>query len=200
MFLILFLYCNSSFTRILTLAQLWTANTCIHLIHIINFCYLFRFFALQNRKVPVNLRKKKVVGPPGQIALNINASQPQSAFSVLLGKYSSTSEKIIHFHHIIYNEQNHYSAQTGMFTCVIPGVYQFSFVCMSYSSAKSMDLWCNNNVVLHSYPFHQGGRLMASGDTVLQLEVGDKVWVESKAGISGLSTKSYFSGHMVFAV
>ncbi|XP_074546416.1 protein HP-25 homolog 2-like [Halichoeres trimaculatus] len=87
-----------------------------------------------------------------------------------------------------------------MFTCVIPGVYQFSFVCISYSSAGSMDLWCNNKVVLHGYPVHQGGRHTASGDTVLRLEEGDRVWVEAKEGMKGLSTKSYFSGHLLYAV
>lgn len=111
-----------------------------------------------------------------------------------------TSEKIIHFRHIVYNEQNHYSAETGMFTCAIPGVYQFSFVFMAYSGAGSMDLHCNDKVVLHSYPIYQGGRLLASGETVLQLQLGDKVWVEARDGISGLSTKSHFSGHLVFIV
>lgn len=87
-----------------------------------------------------------------------------------------------------------------MFTCVIPGVYQFSFFCISYSNAASMDLWCNDKVVLRGYPVHQGGRHAASGDIVLRLKVGDRVWLEAKEGTKGLSTKSYFSGHLVFAV
>lgn len=87
-----------------------------------------------------------------------------------------------------------------MFTCVIPGIYQFSFLCITYNSAGSMDLLCNNKVVLHGYPVHQGGRRTASGDTMLRLEKGDRVWLEAKEGTKGLSTKSYFSGHLMFAV
>ncbi|XP_041667717.1 protein HP-25 homolog 2-like [Cheilinus undulatus] len=139
-------------------------------------------------------------GPPGPTSLNLNASQPKSAFSVLLGKYISTSDRIIHFHQIIYNEQNHYSPESGMFTCVIPGVYQFSFVCISYNGVVSMDLWRNNRVVLNSYHTYQGGRHLASGDTVMLLKAGDRVWVEAIDGSSSLSSKSYLSGHLVFTV
>lgn len=138
-------------------------------------------------------------GPPGPPAVSINATQPQSAFSIRLGEYNPSSEKIIHFRQVIYNEQNHYNMQTGLFTCVIPGVYQFSFLCTSFTGAGSVDLWRNKQLVLHGLKEYQGGHRLSSGDTVLRLEKGDKVWLEASDGTSGLSTKSFFSGHLLFA-
>lgn len=101
---------------------------------------------------------------------------------------------------MIYNEQNHYSTKTGLFTCVTPGVYQFSFLCTSFISAGSVDLWCNKKLVLRSFKVYLGGRHMSSGDMVLRLQTGDKVWLEATAGTTGLSTKSFFSGHLLFAL
>lgn len=41
---------------------------------------------------------------------------------------------------------------------------------------------------------------MSSGDMVLKLEEGDTVWLEASDGTTGLSTKSFFSGHLLFPV
>ncbi|XP_059213553.1 eosinophil peroxidase [Centropristis striata] len=140
------------------------------------------------------------VGPPGLPALNTNATQPQSAFSVRLGEYNPSSENIIRFRQVVYNQQHHYSTTTGQFTCAIPGVYQFSFLVTSFISAGNVDLICNNVVVLRSFKVYQGGHHLASGDTVVQLALGDRVWLEATDGSTGLSTKSYFSGHLLFVV
>lgn len=87
-----------------------------------------------------------------------------------------------------------------MFTCVIPGVYQFSFHCMSFTDAGSVNLWRNKEMVLRSFKVYVGGLHLSSGDIVLRLQTGDKVWLEVTDGTNGLSTKSYFSGHLLFAV
>ncbi|KAI3362364.1 hypothetical protein L3Q82_012664, partial [Scortum barcoo] len=131
-------------------------------------------------------------GPPGPAALNISASQPQSAFSVLLGEYNPFPERTVHFCQVIYNEQNHYSTKTGLFTYVIPGVYEFSFLCTSFIGAGTVDLWCNNKVVLCSFKVYQGPHHLSSEDTLLHLEKGDKVWLDTSEGTTGLSTKSFF--------
>ncbi|XP_069016452.1 protein HP-25 homolog 1-like [Embiotoca jacksoni] len=126
--------------------------------------------------------------------------QPQSAFSVRLGEYNPSSDKIIRFRHIVYNEQNHYSPQTGLFTCVIPGLYQFSFLCSAFVDVGSAELLHNNELVQHSFKVSEGGRYLSSGDAVLRLQTGDKVWLEATDGITGLTTTSFFSGHLLFAV
>lgn len=139
-------------------------------------------------------------GPPGPAAPSNNATQLHSAFSVRLGDYNPSSEKIIRFRQVIYNGQSHYSTQTGQFTCAIRGVYQFSFVCTSFFPIGSVDLWRNGELVLHGFKVYQGGRQTTTGDTVLQLEPGDRVWMEAGEGTNGLSTNSFFSGHLLFAV
>lgn len=62
-----------------------------------------------------------------------------------------------------------------------------------------VDLKVNSKQVLRGFKVYQGGSHLSSGDTLLQLEAGDKVWLEASSGTIGLSTKSYFSGHLVFA-
>lgn len=63
-----------------------------------------------------------------------------------------------------------------------------------------MDLWLNGKVVLQSFKIYQGGRHMSSGDMVLWLKTGDKVWLQAANGTTGMSTKSFFSGHMLYGV
>lgn len=87
-----------------------------------------------------------------------------------------------------------------MFTCAIPGVYQFSFLCTSFTSAGSVNLWKNKVVVFRSFRVYQGGHHLSSGDTVLRLKTGDKVWLEATYGNTVMSTKSFFSGHMLYAL
>ncbi|KAJ4926074.1 hypothetical protein JOQ06_008258 [Pogonophryne albipinna] len=132
-------------------------------------------------------------------ALPSNASLSNSAFSVRLGEYSPSSERIIRFQEVIYNKQGQYSTETGQFTCVIPGVYQFSFLCKSFLSSGNVDLIRNNKVALRSFKVFLGGLHMSAGDMLLWLGAGDKVWLEASGGTVGLSTESYFSGHWLYA-
>lgn len=135
-------------------------------------------------------------GPPGPPASLINSTQPQSAFSVVLGKNRS-SEKTLHFFNIVYNKQHHYDPHSGLFTCIIPGVYQFSFLCISYISRTTVNLCHNDTVVLHSFKAFVG-RYLLTGNVVLKLETGDTVKLESSRGSAGLSSRSFFTGHLLF--
>ncbi|XP_029300338.1 eosinophil peroxidase-like isoform X1 [Cottoperca gobio] len=138
-------------------------------------------------------------GPPGPPDLNISASQEQSAFSVRLGKYKPSSKRIIRFRQVVYNKQSNYSTETGLFTCVIPGVYQFSFLCKSFVSSEKVRR--NNKLVLRSLKVYQRGRHSSSaGKTVHRLEEGDRVWLEASGGTFGLSTDSFFLGRLLFSV
>lgn len=119
---------------------------------------------------------------------------------VRLGDSNTSSERIIHFRQVVYNEQNHYSSQTGRFTCVIPGVYQFSFLCSSPAAATNVELKQNDRLVQRSVNIYRGGHHLSTGDAVLWLKTGDQMWLEAANGTTGLSPKSFFSGHLVFAV
>lgn len=119
---------------------------------------------------------------------------------VRLGDSNSSSERIIHFRQVVYNGQNHYSSQTGRFTCVIPGVYQFSFLCPSPDAAADVQLKKNEQLVQRSINIYRGGHHLSTGDAVLWLKTGDQMWLEAANGTMGLSPKSFFSGRLVFPV
>ena len=139
-------------------------------------------------------------GPPGSPSYNSNATQSHSAFSVRLGEYNPSSETIIRFREVIYNQQNHYNTTSGTFTCVFPGVYEFSFLVTSFVSVGNVKLVQNGEVVLGSFKSYQGGQHLSSGDTVLHLAEGDEVWLEASGGTVGMSTRSHFSGHLLYVV
>lgn len=86
-----------------------------------------------------------------------------------------------------------------MFTCAIPGVYQFSFLCTSFSAGR-VNLWKNKAVAFRSFRVYQGGHHLSSGDTVLRLKRGDKVWLEAANRNTVVSTRSFFSGHMLYTL
>ncbi|KAJ8385975.1 hypothetical protein AAFF_G00177960 [Aldrovandia affinis] len=136
-----------------------------------------------------------VAGPPGPPG---NAIIQHSAFAVRLGyNFPSPNQKII-FREPLYNAQNHYSISTGMFTCVVPGVYQFDFHVTIYQNVGNIDLRRNGELVLHSFTTQQNGYVTASGGTILQLKKGDQVWLQANYGGNGVTQDSFFSGHLLF--
>ncbi|XP_061585165.1 eosinophil peroxidase-like [Cololabis saira] len=129
-------------------------------------------------------------GPPG------NADKV--AFSVRLGNNFPKAGTPIPFHDVIYNGQNSYNPKTGFFTCEIAGVYEFEFHGTIYENAASIDLLRNGHLILHSFTTRQSGYISASGSTFIKLNKGDKVWLVANHGGNGLTTDSFFSGHLLF--
>lgn len=104
----------------------------------------------------------------------------------------------IAFREEIYNGQNSYDIKTGYFTCEHPGVYEFEFHCTINQISASVDLMRNGVLILHSYTTRQTGYITASGSTYIRLEKGDKVWLVANHGANGLTSDSYFLGHLLF--
>ncbi|KAM9858320.1 eosinophil peroxidase-like [Aulostomus maculatus] len=129
-------------------------------------------------------------GPPGPVA--------KVAFSVRLGNNFPSAGIPIAFREVIYNGQNSYNIKNGLFTCEIPGVYEFQFHCTIYEHAASVDLLRNGVLILHSFTTRQSGYITASGNTYIRLAKGDKVWLIANHGGNGLTRDSYFSGHLLF--
>ena len=104
---------------------------------------------------------------------------PKSAFSVGLTEQTKQPppDAPIRFNKIIYNLQNHYDPETGRFTCAVAGAYYFSY---------------------------QSGEDQAAGGAVLNLAVGDKVWLQVVGGelYNGLfadeDDDTTFSGFLIF--
>lgn len=134
-------------------------------------------------------------GPPGS-----NSQQPHSAFSVTLGGTIPSSSIVLRFSRVTYNGQNHYSTSTGKFTCHVPGVYQFEVFCTAFRSVGSVQLKRNRVVVMTTFSSYTDNRINYTGDTVVQLGLGDEVWLEASQGGSGLLSESFFTGHILFTV
>ncbi|XP_073322530.1 eosinophil peroxidase-like [Pagrus major] len=121
------------------------------------------------------------------------------AFSVRLGNNFPPAGKPIPFRVVIYNEQNSYDIKTGVFTCQEPGVYEFNFNCAINDKDASVDLLRNGEVVVHSFTsIQKKGHVTASGNTIVKLEKGDRVFLLAKQGANGVLSDSYFSGHLLF--
>ncbi|MBN3296929.1 PERE peroxidase, partial [Amia calva] len=134
-------------------------------------------------------------GPPG-LATNL----PKSAFSTRLGYSNPPPDRPIVFRETIYNGQNHYDNQTGVFTCVLPGVYEFNFSCRLYRNLGNIELKKNGVNVGHSISSYSGGYISATGSSMVPLEQGDQVWLQSSSGGNTLTAESFFSGHLIFSV
>uniref|UniRef100_A0A3Q2Y3T7 C1q domain-containing protein n=1 Tax=Hippocampus comes TaxID=109280 RepID=A0A3Q2Y3T7_HIPCM len=105
---------------------------------------------------------------------------------------------------IIYNQQNHYDPQTGRFTCSAAGAYFFTYHITVFSRNVKVALVKNGAKVLHTTDSYQSGEDQAAGATVLQLEPGDKVWLQVVGGelFNGLfadeDDDTTFSGFLIF--
>ncbi|XP_035291532.1 eosinophil peroxidase-like [Anguilla anguilla] len=137
-------------------------------------------------------------GPPGPPGPPSNSTSSHSAFAVRLGYNSPSPNQKIVFRESIYNEQGHYSTKTGVFTCVVPGLYMFDFHVTLHENAGSVDLRRNGALVFHSSTSRTDGYITASGGTMIPLRKGDKVWLQANLGGNGLTADSYFLGHLLY--
>lgn len=152
------------------------------------FCWYNCFFFHTGPRGPRGLTGPP--GPPGNVE--------KVAFTVRLGNNFPTAGTPILFREEIYNEQKCYDIRTGYFTCEHPGVYEFEFHCTINQISASVDLMRNGVLILHSYTTRQTGYITASGSSYIRLEKGDKVWLVANHGANGLTSDSYFSGHLLF--
>lgn len=129
-------------------------------------------------------------GPPGTVG--------KVAFSVRLGSCVPNNGAPVTFRDVIYNGQNSYNTNTGIFTCTVPGVYEFEFHCTIYQNNANMDLQLNGRSIVHSFTSRQNGFISASGNVYIKLVRGDSVWVVANEGANSINRDSIFSGHLLF--
>ncbi|KAL4646632.1 myeloperoxidase-like isoform X2 [Arapaima gigas] len=131
--------------------------------------------------------------------LAVNDTQ-NSAFSMRLGNSLPTPGQVIIFRETTDEGQGHYSTETGVFTCAVPGMYQFHFHCLLPQRAGSIELMRNGEKVVPSFFSKQEELFTASGGAVLLLKKGDRVWLQGSHGAKALLADSVFSGHLLFVV
>lgn len=159
-----------------------------------------------------------VLGPPGPIGPPGNpgssggsgmSSAKKAAFTVTRKNNYPAYQNPVKFDAVVTNLNEDFNIRTGHFTCKVAGVYYFVFhsvsegdLCLnlkSDSNVKLSLLFCDYNKRRTSVS------QVLSGGAVIQLNVGNKVWLEPFK-ITGKETNkmskteiSVFSGFLIFA-
>ncbi|XP_034442346.1 complement C1q subcomponent subunit C-like [Hippoglossus hippoglossus] len=124
-------------------------------------------------------------GPPGPEGRSIGlgqhpSQQARSAFSVIRtdSSYPRYNQPVT-FQMTVVNTPRDFAAATGYFTCRVAGVYYFTF----HSGAKvSMCLRLASEALPNKLGFcdyNRNSDQVLSGGAVIQLAVGQRVWLES---------------------
>ncbi|XP_072040737.1 complement C1q tumor necrosis factor-related protein 4-like [Amphiura filiformis] len=152
-------------------------------------------------------------GSPGSSGLKGQkgeaGGQRRSAFSVVkTSPQTGNSGDTLTFDVIETNIGGHYSSSTHRFTCQIPGTYVFMFTIASVSSSHDPHVYLmkdgSRKTLAIVRETDSGGSiyLQASQGVVLQLDVGNQVWLQF--GSSGDAVHGYpnesttFSGFLLY--
>ena len=145
--------------------------------------------------------------------LTLKLERHKVAFSASLGKsYESTevedsSEITCIFKEVIYQNDNSYNHEDGIFTCPEAGVYMFSVVLTITNPATDSPfllarLYVDSQAefVVAAQSYHTQQVKQASNLVILSLNKGQKVWVEilSFGKVTISSSSSTFSGTMLY--
>uniref|UniRef100_A0A8C9U6M2 Myeloperoxidase-like n=1 Tax=Scleropages formosus TaxID=113540 RepID=A0A8C9U6M2_SCLFO len=155
-----------------------------------------------NRNVPTENANSKGIegGKPVEIPPPTMNDTQYSAFSMRLGNNPPKPGQVIIFGEATDEGQGHYSTETGMFTCMVSGMYQFHFHCILPRDAGSIHLMRNGELVVPSFLRKQEGFVTASGGAVLLLKKEDRVWLQGSHGAKVLSADSTFTGYLLFVM
>ncbi|XP_032886921.1 adiponectin-like [Amblyraja radiata] len=124
--------------------------------------------------------KEGLAGLPGDKGVKGDSGYSyRSAFSVGLTTRNPVPNMPIKFSKIFYNDQNHYSDDTGKFSCPFSGVYFFSYHITVYTKDVKVGLYKNNKVIIFTYDQFQSNDVdQAGGSVAIHLDEGDEVWLQ----------------------
>uniref|UniRef100_A0A673ZIB0 Otolin-1 n=1 Tax=Salmo trutta TaxID=8032 RepID=A0A673ZIB0_SALTR len=132
--------------------------------------------------------------------------QKRSAFSVGLSPSKSfpPSGFPVRFDKVFYNGENHYNSSSNSFTCVHGGVYVFSYHITVRNKPLRAALVVNGVRKVRTRDSLYGQDIdQASSLVLLQLVVGDQVWLETLRDWNGVYASSEddstFSGFLLYA-
>ncbi|XP_071383351.1 complement C1q tumor necrosis factor-related protein 2-like [Centroberyx affinis] len=129
----------------------------------------------------------------------------RSAFSVAMTQSYPKERLPIRFSRILLNEGNHYNASSGKFVCAIPGVYYFTYDITLANKHLAIGLVHNGQYKIKTFDANTGNHDVASGSTVLHLQLSDQVWLQifysEQNGLffDPFWTDSTFTGFLIYA-
>ncbi|XP_007894850.1 uncharacterized protein LOC103180671 [Callorhinchus milii] len=133
------------------------------------------------------------MGPPADLS-----SLAQSAFCVNLCNNQPPTNSIIIFQNVIYNDQGDFNMNTGQFIARISGVYFFKYICEVFTTNAYIVLKRNDDIIVKSFQSYHDTYEMLSGGCIIQLNCGDKVYLEALKSQNGITKFSYFMGFLIF--
>ncbi|XP_012864958.1 PREDICTED: complement C1q tumor necrosis factor-related protein 5 [Dipodomys ordii] len=168
---------------------------------------------LDNNKIPsLCTGHPGLPGTPGQHGgqglPGRDAVPPRSAFSAKRSESREPppADAPLPFDRVLLNEQGHYDAASGKFTCQVPGVYYFAVHATVYRASLQFDLVKNGESIASFFQFFGGWPKPASlsGGAMVRLEPEDQVWVQVGVGdyigiYASVKTDSTFSGFLVYS-
>ena len=133
-------------------------------------------------------------------------SGKKSAFTVTGEPALGSETNSLKFTSVITNIGQHYSTETGQFTCEYPGIYVFSLNILKAGGATRANCEIRQNQVnvarAHSNPdvASNGGWYSSSASAVIRLEYGDIVNVVCSSGLSSLYELSFYNSFAGFLI
>ncbi|CAH1273173.1 C1QTNF1 [Branchiostoma lanceolatum] len=118
-------------------------------------------------------------GPPAP-----NATRPQAAFSVLRASpmFGGDRFQAITFEHQFVNIDQHFNNDTGVFYCMISGIYHFSYTLHTYNGYESyVHLMKNEEEQVINFSQSSGRSIMQTQFALLPLDKGDRIWLRLAA-------------------
>ncbi|OWF51026.1 complement C1q subcomponent subunit C-like [Mizuhopecten yessoensis] len=113
-----------------------------------------------------------------------------------------TTDAILKFDRVIFNEGNAYNSSTGSFTCQVPGTYHFVWSVQIQNTDWGhvlVDFQLNGNTKGFTITFGPKEHT-STNSIIIRLEQGDRVWLQ-KRSMNQIKIAAYetsFSGHFLF--
>ncbi|XP_067866360.1 complement C1q tumor necrosis factor-related protein 2-like [Heterodontus francisci] len=133
------------------------------------------------------------IGAPGNFIL-----WRRSAFCVKLGGGRVISGQPIAFQEVLYNEDGDYNMALRTFVCRINGVYAFHAYFEVNTRSALISLIVNGQVIYRNYQTYSSFAELSTVGTIVKLNVGDKVWVQTEDSENGVCRNSYFMGYLIY--
>ncbi len=140
---------------------------------------------------------------PGGAIIGRNGIDMPAFTAQLTTPFPPVGQPVV-FNKILYNGNQNYNSQTGIFTCKIPGIYYFVYHVNCKGNNVWVGLYRNNEPVMYTYDEYKKSYLdQASGSAVLPLQFGDTVHIQlpsdQAAGLyAGPYVHSSFSGYLLY--
>ncbi|XP_010987961.3 protein HP-25 homolog 2 [Camelus dromedarius] len=128
--------------------------------------------------------------PPAKPAFAVKRSDPLPA----------PSQPVV-FKEALHNDQDHFNLTTGVFTCSVPGLYHFGFDIELFQHALKLGLMKNGTQILEEEARAEDNYRHVSGNVILQLTAGDRVWLESEQDTAETEKgliQSVFFGYLLY--